>query len=337
MATMKDVARLADVSVATVSAVLSGSSYVSPPLKARVQSAVRELGYAPNAVASNLRKGTTSLLGLVVPDIANPFFTALIQAVQHRARDLGYALLLFESEQDVVRERGALRLMQMHRTAGAILCPVGLVEDYTTLAGEIGAMALVTVDCRLPGGASDAVMLDNRAAARIGTEHLLQNGHTRVGMIGGFRHLQPAEERFQGFAEALRKAGLPVDATLVREAGQGENDAFLACRGLLGSGEPPTALLVAGNQLLIGALRAIAASRLQCPKDLSVVSIDDVPWAAALTPPLTTVRLPIERIAEAALTGLVDRLPGTQVSAAPAVILPELIVRSSCVPPSIRR
>ena len=332
MTKMKDVARLADVSIATVSATLSGAAFVSPALKERVQAAVRTLGYAPNSVASGLRKGTTSLLGLIVPDITNPFFTALIHAVQRRARDLGYSVLLCDSEQDVTQELAALRLMQTHRAAGTVLCPTGAAQDYEALAGSIGSMVLVTVDHRLPGDDFDSVMLDNRVAARLATDHIVQNGHRRIGMIGGPRHLQQAEDRFRGFAEALGKAGLPVDDALVREAGFREDEAFEACKSLLAGSTRPTALFVANNQMLIGVMRAIAAAGLDCPADISVAAIDDFPWAAAFTPALTTVRQPVDAMAEAAMTMLVDRLSGARTAVGAVVLAPELIIRNSCVP-----
>ncbi len=330
MTTMKDVARRAEVSIATVSAALSGTSYVSPTLKARVETAVRELGYAPNSMASDLRKGTSSLLGLIVPDITNPFFTALIHAVQRHARTRGYSVLLCDSEGDVGQELSMLRLMRTHRAAGTILCPIGTGTDYTSLDADLGGMLLVTVDNRLPDERFDSVMLDNRRAGRMATDHIVEHGHRRIGAVMGPLHLQQARARLDGFRDALAAAGLPADAALVREAAFREDEAYTACTDLLADRAPPTALFVGNNQMLIGVMRALASAGLRCPGDISIAAIDDFPWAAAFTPALTTVRQPVDAMAEAAATRLLDRLTGISSAPEAIVLMPELVIRGSC-------
>ncbi|HEX4768694.1 MAG TPA: LacI family DNA-binding transcriptional regulator [Lichenihabitans sp.] len=333
MTTMKDVARVARVSIATVSSALSGASYVSPDLKDRVEAAVRELGYAPNSIASGLKRGTTRVIGLIVPDITNPFFTELIQSVQRGARLAGYSVLLCDSEWDIERELSLIRMMRAHLAAGTILCPTGADACYGTILDAIGPMALVTVDSGLPTGGFDAVQLDNGLAARLATGHIIAAGHRRIGMMGGPSHLLTARGRLDGFLAAMRDAAVGVDPQMIRDGGFREDGAFRACQDLLALASRPTAIFVANNQMLIGVMRAIAAAGLSCPRDISVAAIDDFPWAVAFTPSLTTVRQPVGSMAAAALDMLLARLSGRAAEPRRIVVDPELVVRNSCAPP----
>lgn len=331
---MKDVARLSGVSLATVSAVLSGSSYVSPDLTQRVQKAVQTLGYAPNSVARSLKKGATKLIGLVVPDITNPFFTGLVHAVQKRARALGYSVLLCDSERDIEQERSYLKMLRAHLAIGTILCPSGPEQAYKRLEDDIGIMPIVSVDHIVRRDDYDSVVLDNIAAARIAMQHVIDHGHTRVAIVAGPQHLVPGRDRLGGFADALRGAGLEVVPEFVRQGEFGESGAFDAVRALLRLPERPSAIFVTNNQMLIGTMRALAESDISCPRDMSVVAIDDFPWATAFSPALTTVRQPIDGMAEAALDMLVDRVEGRSGAPRHLVFAPELVVRQSCAAPA---
>ena len=336
-ATMKDVARLAEVSLATVSAVLSGSTYVSPELTSRVQKAVAALGYAPNTVARSLKKGATKLIGLVVPDITNPFFTELVHEVQKRARTLGYAVLLCDSERDLEQERWYLRMLRAHLAVGAILCATGPDETYKDLANDVGIMPIVAVDHIIRASDYDSVVLDNVAASRIVMQHILSLGHTRVAILAGQQHLVPGRDRLAGFVDGLRAAGLDVIPELVRQGAFGEPEAFKAAQALMKLPEPPSAIFATNNQMLIGAMRALAESGIRCPDDISVVGIDDFAWAAAFSPALTTVRQPVDEMAAAALDMLVERVNGLDVAPRHIVFAPELVVRRSCVAPAPKR
>jgi len=326
-ATMKDVARLSGVSLATVSAVLSGSSYVSPDLTQRVQRAVQTLGYAPNSVARSLKKGATKLIGLVVPDVTNPFFTGIVHAVQKRARTLGYSVVLCDSERDVEQERSYLKMLRAHLAVGTIFCPSGPEEAYKRLEDDIGIMPVVCVDHAARPGDYDSVVLDNVAAARLATQHVLGLGHRRVAIVAGPQHLMPGRDRLIGFEQTLHGAGLQVAPELVRQGSFGEAGAFDAVQALLTLPERPSAIFVTNNQMLIGAMRAIAESALSCPRDISVVAIDDFPWAAAFSPALTTVCQPVGVMAETALDMLIERVQGKRGPPRHRVFAPKLAVR----------
>jgi LacI family transcriptional regulator len=334
MATMKEVARLAGVSIATVSAALSGRNFVSPELKERVRAAVEELGYSPNAMASGLKRGASSLLGLIVPDITNPFFTTFVHGVQRRAAEAGYTVILGVSDDRAPREAELVRLMRAQQAAGTIVVPCGSESDCRKLEPNASAMPLVAVDNAPMGLPIDTVVLDNRRAAQLATAHILSFGHRRIGIITGPAHRFVARERVLGFEALLEKSGMAVPAEHV-SAGEFRVDTGREAAVTLLSKTPrPTALFVANNQMLIGVMQAVAELGLSVPHHVSVASIDDFPWASAFVPTLTTVRQPIERMAEAALEFLMGRISGDACPPRRLVMEPELIVRQSCAAPA---
>lgn len=330
MPTIRDVARLAGVSTATVSATINQSARVSEALQARVLDAVRQLGYAPDGVARSLKKGRTQLIGLVIADITNPFFAELVHVIGNAAQAAGYAVLLCNTDQDSDKERLYLQLMRTHRADGVILTPTGGGPGYGPALGGLG-LPLVLLDRSVPGLAADSVLLDNREAARLAARHLLALGHRRIAAIGGPPHLSAAGERLQGFAEALSEQGLAPDPALVRHADFREQGGLEACLSVMAEPDRPTALFVANNHMLIGVMRALTQLGLACPADVSVAAIDDFPWANAFTPRLTTVRQPVREMGETALRMLLQRLAGAAPPAPRQVVLqPSLMVRESC-------
>ncbi len=331
MPTIRDVARQAGVSTATVSATLNGTAFVSLELKQRVLAAVRELGYAPDAIARSLKQGRTHLIGLVVADITNPFFNELTQVVEAVAGAGGFSVLLCDTNQDFGKEQEYLRLMRTYRVEGLILAATGQPSDYQQAAMEGLRMPVVLVDRVLPALPCDSVTLDNVTAAMLATNHILDFGHRCVGAITGSLHLSAARERDRGFRTALQQRGLTCDERFVRDGRFREDDAFAACLEMLAHADRPTALFVANNHMLIGVMRAIAESALRCPQDVSVVSIDDFRWANAFIPRLTTVSQPVPEIGRIAVRLLFDRLAGAApVQPVHHVMQPELIVRDSC-------
>jgi LacI family transcriptional regulator len=226
--------------------------------------------------------------------------------------------------------------MRSHQAAGTILCPIGAEADYADLARETGPMALVAVDHATDTMAADAVLLDNRAAARLATAHIAEHGHRRIAAIVGPQHLLPGSERLAGFTAALEEAGIAPDPALVRAGSFREPDAYAACLDLLGVPRRPTAIFVANNHMLVGVMRALAAAGASCPEDVSIASIDDFPWAAAFAPALTTVRQPVDEMAEAALDMLLGRIGGADHPPARLRLAPSLVVRASCRAPSGR-
>ena len=334
MATMKDVARKARVSVTTVSATLSGVKPVSPVLKQRVLAAIDELGYHRNSIASGLKRGRTSLIGLIVPDITNPFFTEFVEHVQRYAMEQGQTCLLGISNADTKREKNLLRHMRSNQVAGLILCPTGGAQDYQTLNTDCGPMKLVVANNAMPDMAFDTIMLDNVQAATLATQHILSFGHKRIAIINGPLVQEPAKQRQAGFLQTIKRAGLTVSDSLIEHGDFREQTGYIAGQKLLALTERPTAIFVANNQMLIGLMRAIADSNLVVPQDISVVSIDDFSWATAFRPTLTIIRQPIEAMAATAFSILQDRIAGKGAEPHHAIFQPELIIRQSCKSPA---
>lgn len=336
MVTMKDVAKAAGVSTYTVSATLSGSAPVSAELRARVGQAVKALGYERNSVASGLRQGTSTLIGLIVSDVTNPFFTELVDRIETEARQQGYSVLLGISGHDVAREAELLRLMRSHQAAGTILGPAGARADYAHAELGSGRMKIVAIDNAAPSLGVDLVALDNRKAAALAATHLLDLGHRRIAMVGGLPGQHVARERLAGFRTALRERGVPFDPALFEAGNFRLEDAYVAARKLMRATAPPTALFVANNLMLIGVMRALGELGLRVPEDMSVCSIDDFPWASAFQPALTVVQQPIAEMAAAAFRILAARLGGAAGPVSRLRFPPQLVVRQSCAPLRVR-
>lgn len=332
MPTMKDVANAAGVSIYTVSATLSGSAPVSAELRARVKQAVKALGYERNSVARGLRQGTSSLIGLIVSDVTNPFFTEFVDRIQVEARHRGFSVLLGISGHDVEREAELLRLMRSHQAAGTIFGPAGGASDYRGEGSVAGRMKLVAIDNSVPNLGVDSIALDNRKAAALAVSHLVDLGHRRIAMVGGLPRQHVARERLAGYRETLRRRGIPLTPDLVGSGNFRLEDGYIACKKLMLGDPLPTALFVANNLMLIGVMRALGDLGLRVPQDISVCSIDDFPWATAFQPALTVVQQPIAEMAGAAFRALLSRLAGETGPATRQLFLPHLIVRQSCAP-----
>ena len=330
MATMKDVAKRAGVSIATVSAVLSGAAFVSPPLKAKVEKAIAELGYARNAIARSLKSGHSSLVGLVVPDITNPFFTSFVDHVQKAADAAGYTLLLGLTDNKPEREAAVLNLMRSHQAAGTILCPTGASDDYARVGAGLGSMKLVLADNATDKTDVDTVVMDNVLAAEVAARHILSLGHRQIGIMSGPAHQFVAQTRHEAFAKALALKSVSIPPEQMARGDFREEEAHAAALQMLRTRKQPTALFVANNLMLIGVMRAITELALRVPEDISVICIDDFAWAAAFQPALTVVKQPIEAMANSAFGLLLHRIKGEAGKIRRVTHPPQLVVRQSC-------
>lgn len=335
-ATIRDVARLAGVSVATVSNVLNDARPVVAETRERVLRAVQALRYAPHAAARSMRGGSSGLIGLIVADITNTFFTSLVHAVERAANAQGLAVVLCNSDEDPAREARHLQLLRTQRVDGIILAATGQNSLARVAALTQLRAPVVLVDRGIDELGLDAVVLDNRRAALEATRHIIGFGHRRIAIIGGPASISTGAERLAGYREALHEAGLPLDPARERDAGFREEPAYDAACELLAlpASRRPTALFAANSLIAIGVMRAVADSRLRCPEDVSVVSIDDFAWANAFRPRLTTVAQPVDAMGDAAVRLLTERMTG-QAPAEPrtVVLAPFLVVRDSCSAP----
>jgi LacI family transcriptional regulator len=330
-ATIKDVARLARVSTATVSYVINGKSFVSPTLKARVLEAVAQLGFAPSRVARGLRMQSTRLVGVVVADITNPFFAELVRRVGSAAQESGYSVLLCEADHDPAKEVAALQLLAAHRVEGVVIAPTGPADVYFKPPISLFPKPIVMVDRVVLDAPFDTVSINNRLAAFEVTQHILSLGHTNIAAIAGWQHLTNTWDRVAGFHDALKQFGLPPEAAQVVYADFRRDRARELCRRLLTRPRRPTALFVSNNEMVIGAMQAITDLGLCCPNDVSLAGIDDFPWAETFAPRLTTSRQPIEALAEEAVRVLHARMRGETGPPEHVVLTSQLIVRDSCI------
>ncbi|HVX81579.1 MAG TPA: LacI family DNA-binding transcriptional regulator [Devosiaceae bacterium] len=333
MATIKDVARLAGVSTATVSAVVNDSAYVSPELRSRVLSAVRELQYAPSLAARNLRHGRSQLVAIVVADLANPFFSRVVWAAESAVADWGYSLVVFNSDEKPDAEKRILNRVRMLSCEGVILVPVGNANPHIKRDFDGRPMPMVLFGRTVEDEGADTVTIDNFAAGRHATNYLLDLGHKRIGSITGPLHLTTAQGRLEGMLEAMRARGLRPEPQHVRSGEFREDAAYSVARSLLEQPGRPTALYVANGVMALGVMRAIADMNLSCPEDISIASTDTIPGIGGLHPRLTRTEHPIVDMVREAVRLLADRISrGGDIEPRNVVFQPALVVGDSCAP-----
>jgi LacI family transcriptional regulator, galactose operon repressor len=332
MATMNDVARVANVSIATVSHVINGTRFVSPERVAAVQIAMRELGYTPDATARSLRVGRTDTIGLVVPDNSNPFFATLARWIEEAGFEAGYTTILANSNERPDREHRYVSTLVSKRVDGLILSPSR--GDHGTLARllENARIPVVVVDrdAALPG--ADVVLYDNEGGSYEATRYLIELGHTCIGCVAGPADASSATDRVSGFRRAIAESGL--DDQLVVEADFHFSGGREATARLLDSGAGVTAVFASNDLMAAGAIRELAARGISVPGDVSVVGFDDAPLAEMISPALTTMRQPLQDMAHTAVSMLLSRV--TTGDGGPPVrkVLPtSLVIRDSTAPP----
>lgn len=331
MTSLTDVAKRAQVSIATVSRVINNSDKVVPETREAVHRAMRELGYKPNRVARRLRQrgGKRHLLGLIIPDIQNPFFAEMARGVEDVAYSSEFAVMLCNSDDNLKKEQFYLDVMQSESVDGIILPPINERDPAVLKLIETG-IPVVTVDRILTHPAVDKVEVDNRRGAAEAVEFMIKRGHRRIGLIAGRPNVSTSRERRLGYEDAMRAHGLPIDPDCIRvgDFKQASGSAFTD--ELLSLAQPPTALFVLNNLMAVGAIEAIHRRKLRIPRDIAIVGFDDLPWAEALDPPLTVVRQPAYEVGQAACELILKRLSEPKRPEAHLKLSPRLVVRSSC-------
>jgi len=331
MASLTDVARRAHVSIATVSRVINNSDKVVPATRALVNKAMTELGYKPNRVARRLRQkgGMRHLLGLIIPDIQNPFFAEMARGVEDVAYANKFAVMLCNSDEDLKKEEFYIDVLQSESVDGIILPPINERDPAVFKLIETG-LPVVTVDRSLAHRAMDKVEVDNRRGAFEAVEHLIKLGHKRIGLIAGRLNVSTSRERRGGYEDALAAHKLPMLAEYIRGGDFKQASGRAMAQELLGLSTPPSALFVLNNLMTVGALEAIHQRKLKIPRDIAIIGFDDLPWAEALDPPLTVVRQPAYEVGQAAAELLIKRLNDPGRSETHLRLLPKLVIRSSC-------
>lgn len=332
MATIKDVAKEAGVSTATVSAVVNGTAYVSPKLRLRVEEAVSRLGYLPTRAARVLRKGRSELIAISVADLSNPFYAEIVRAAEAAVSAAGYALVVFNSDESHTLERNIVRQVRTLGCDGMLLIPTGKPEDY--LPGDLAnAPPSVLVGRTLGATDLDTVTIDNIAAGRRVTEYLMDLGHTRIGSITGRRSISTGEGRLTGMVDAMTARGLSPDPRDIRSGEFREELAYSAALDMLAKEDRPSALYVANGVMALGVMRALKDLGLRCPEDISIVSTDTVAGHGGISPRLTRTEHPVAEMTTEAVRLLIERVGNPdQVAPRRLVYAPSLIVGDSCRP-----
>ena len=328
--TIREVAQAAGVSVATVSRVVSGSSHhVRPDTRRRVMGAVTRLRYHPNLVARGLKKRVTHTVGLIVPDISNPFFPAIARGIEDVASRAGFGVLLCNTYEDLAKERAYLNLLDHRMVDGMIFATVGANTTHLRMLRRRGVPAVLIA--RVPEGVGiDAVLVDNRRGTREATEHLLHLGHRHIAFIGGPPTLPDAIERRAGYEEALVAAGIAVAPVLIRDGGFRAEGGAAAVEVLLEQPLPFTAIVAANDLMAIGAMEKLRRRGRRIPEDVAIVGFDDITFASLVEPRLTTVAQPKYRMGRLAMERLLDLLGGGDRTPRRLVLEPKLVVRESC-------
>jgi LacI family transcriptional regulator len=321
--TMVDVARMAGVSLKTVSRVVNREPGVRPKTEARVKSAVDALGYRANDIARNLRRGRPSAtLGLVIEDVRNPFYSGIARAVEEAALAHGYVVITANSDEDPAAERTAVGTLLDRRVGGLLIVPAG--QDHAYLEDEV-RLGTPVVFLDRPGDSidSDEVLLDNVDGAARATEHLLSFGHRRIGVVGDAPSIFTIAERVAGYQDSLERASIPVDGSLIRMGADDVGTAEAATREVLSLEQPPTAIFATNNRATIGALHALRARG----ASTALVGFDDFELADLLK--VTVVRHDPHTMGRTAAELLFARIAGDERPPLRVVLPTELVVRGS--------
>ncbi len=325
--TNADVARAAGVSSMTVSRVVNGNGRVSDETRERVRRAIEELGYQPNQLARSLTQGRTRTIGIVVPDITNPFFPEIVRGAEDAAWEAGYTVALANAVEDPARERAALRNLAGHRVDGVVHCSPRL-PDHELAELLTSHTAAVLINRHAGPAPAVSLMVDDPLGADIAVKHLVGAGRTRLVHLGGPTRSASAGYRRSGFLAAAKSAGLPVDSELLLNCEPTEEAGYAAVSHLLSSSKREFDGLVAYNDLgALGAINAIKHAGLRVPDDVAVIGCDDIRIASLISPSLTTLRIEKYRMGHLAIQTIFELQRGGQ--PADVTFKPELIVRES--------
>ncbi len=335
MVSIKDVARIAGVSVATVSRTLSKPDKVAESTREKVMAAVAESGYVANVMASNFRRRKSQTIVVLVPDIANQFYSSIVQEIELVARQQGYQILLGETQQEAGIEQAYSALVSQRMADGIITLGMQIpfeVDPRRKSADEkwppLVMVGEYTGKIPLP-----RVGIDNVQAAADATQHLVDLGHEHIAFIGGPKDFTLCKERLKGFRKVLRKAGLEAPARHVQFGEFKLASGYQTVKAVLESGSLPSALFCANDEIAVGALKALRETKLKVPRDISIIGFDDLDIADYCSPPLTTIRQPRREMGGEAMKLMLRILDGTAVPEERITLSHQLIVRESTTRP----
>jgi LacI family transcriptional regulator, galactose operon repressor len=328
--TIKDVARVSGVSPMTVSRVINNDRRVRPETRSRVEAAIAELGYVPSRLARGLSGRKTGTIAMIVPDVANPFFTLMVRGAEDVARRAGYRIILCDTRADLALEGDVIEEMIAHRVEGIAIAPVSDGSRAHLRRLTRFGVPFVLLDRTVGGVDADVVLGESVEGAKRLVEHLIGLGHRRIGMIVESEDVSTARDRRRGYEQALEHAGLPVDPALVALSTVDPQGGYAGMQELLKAEPRLTAVFTVNNLVALGAIEAVRAAGLEVPGDVALVCFDDIEYASRLYPFLTVMVQPAETFGTLGIQLLLERIQGNGQRRRVVVLPAEFIIRHSC-------
>lgn len=327
---LMDVAKLAKVSPATVSRVLNGIVKVDEEKQKRVNDAVIKLGYRPSRVAQRLRSQSrhSLLIGLIIPDLQNPFFSDIARGVEDITQQENHAVVICNSDENAEKEAFYVNTLRSEYMGGLIVAPTPGNKDLIQEMVNEGFPVLY-IDRIIASVKTDSITVNSELGGYMATRHLIELGHERIGVIGGNPNLETSQKRVEGYHRALREANISSKKSMILWGDSKRNSGRRCAQAFLNRKQRPTAIFSTNNLMTLGTLQAVNESGLRIPEDISVIGFDDIPWATALNPPLTAIKQPSYEMGRRAAELLLARIKGKNESVRQEIITPSLVVRQS--------
>jgi LacI family transcriptional regulator len=330
MSTIRDVARRAGVAPITVSRVINHSGYVSEKTRQRVEKAISELNYVPNALSQGLRFNKTNVIALVLSDVTNPFWTTVARGSEDASSEENYSVILCNTDEDVAKQDKYVQLLLRRQVDGFLLVPVSNTVDTIRFIQHQG-VPLVILDRQLLGVSVDTVYADSEGGAYELTRHLVELGHRRIAILSGPETISTSIQRVAGYKRALKDAHLKVDSELISYGRFYQDSGYERTIKLLALSQRPTAMFAGNNFIAIGMMKAIYESDLRIPEDISVVGFDDLPSGLLVRPFLTVAAQPAYEMGYRATKLLLERITNSGKPSYEEIVLPtQLVIRQSC-------
>ncbi|WP_160724883.1 LacI family DNA-binding transcriptional regulator [Bacillus sp. USDA818B3_A] len=329
MAKMSDVARLANVSTATVSRVLRNPETVKEHTRKRVHAVIEQLNYQPNILARHLRRNETNTILVLVPNILNTVFTEIIAGIESEAAKNGYRVLLGNTNMKVENEYGLIDLLKQKQTDGMILFSAKM--ERKTLLQLSKDYPIVLTSAYLDGLKVPTVSIDNISSSRRAVEHLIRLGHTRIAHISGpLEEYTIARDRYKGFQQAMIHNDLEIDSMLVQEGDFKYESGYNQMLKFMAMEKPPTAVFAASDKMAMGAIKAAKEHGIHVPKDLAVIGFDNIKFSSLFEPALTTISQPFFKMGQTSMELLLQQIQGKPLSKMQYILDSELVIRESC-------
>jgi len=327
--TITDVAQLAGVSTTTVSHHINGTRYVSEDLKGRVEEAIKTLGYQPNSLARGLRRGESKTFGLIVPDNSNPFFAEILRQIENIGYEHGYSVILYNSDGDIKKEIAYTDLLFAKQVDGIVFISTNNSYEHLQQLTNKG-IPIIIIDRDIPLKNTDVLLVDNFMGGYLATQYLIQLGHTKIACITGPSLLTPSAERVNGYKKALQEANLELKPEWIIPGDFQFDGGEKGIGQILKMSARPTAIFACNDLMALGVMRGLRNSGYSVPQDYSLIGFDDVPLSSIISPALTTIAQPINKISKLEIELLLKRIQLNDEAKERTVLPVQLVIRESC-------